>query len=152
MATLADIGEADRWRCWLCDEPVDQDISSSDPRGASVDARITKAQAKKQKKLKVAPTNERLAHIGCNTGNGTIERVVPWPEDLFVVDPAPLIATIERLRRKGGREILARCMTQADADLVAAWLIDRVSRLEPSLSVQPRIDPGGGQFLVSLVR
>lgn len=150
MVLLADIGEVDGWRCWLCDEPVDADISSSDPRGASVDARITKAHAKKQKKLKVAPTVERLAHIGCNTGNGTIERVVPWPEDLFVVDPVPLIATIERLRRKGGREIFARCMTSEDADAVAAWLVDRVSRLEPELSVESRVDEGGGQYLVSL--
>ncbi len=150
MAILADIGETDGWRCWLCDEAVDPDISSSDDRGASVDARITKAQAKKQKKSKVEPTNERLSHIGCNTGNGTIERVVPWPEDLFVVDPVPLIATVERLRRKGGREIFARCMTKEDAGAAAAWLVDRVSRLEPDLKLTARVDKGGGQYLVSL--
>ena len=42
--------------------------------------------------------------------------VVPWPDDLFVVDPAPIVATVERLARKGGREVVARCPTEADGD------------------------------------
>lgn len=151
MALLADIGEADGWRCWLCDEPVDPDISSRDDRGASIDARVTKAKAKKLKKAKAEPTAERLAHIGCNTGTGVVERVVPWPEELFVVEPAPIIATVERMRRSGGREILGRCLTKEDADAVAAWLVDRFSRLEPDLVVQSRVDEGGGQYLVSLL-
>ena len=32
MSRLDDIGEADGWRCWLCDEPVDPDMSVNDPR------------------------------------------------------------------------------------------------------------------------
>lgn len=151
MSQLDEIGELDGWRCWLCDEPVDRDMPSRDPRGASIDSRITKARAKK-KKGKTAPLPERLAHIGCNTGKGANEPVVPWPEHLFVIDPVAIIPTTDRLERKGGREIMARCPTMEDAELTAAWLVDRISRLHPNLDLESRIDEGGGQFMVSLFR
>jgi len=150
MADLDDIGERDGWRCWLCDEPVDRSISSSDPRGASIDARITAAKAKKMKKAKAKPIAERLVHVGCNTGKGGTEPVVPWGKDLFLIDPSPIIPAAERLERKGGREIFARCPTEEDADATAAWLVDRMSRLHPDLAVSSRVDGGGGQYMVSL--
>lgn len=150
MSDLDEVGERDGWRCWLCDQPVDRDMPSSDPRGASVDSRITKARAKK-KKGKQVPLPERLAHIGCNTGQGANEPVVPWPDDLFVIDPVAIIPTADRLLRKGGREIFARCPSQADADQTAAWLLDRLSRLQPDLALSSRIDEGGGQYMVSLI-
>jgi hypothetical protein len=75
---------------------------------------------------------------------------VPWPDEPYVADPAPLIAVVERLGRKGGREAVARCMTRDDADVVAAWLIERIGRLEPGLAVTTQIDQGGGQQVVSL--
>ena len=49
MGHLDDVGEADGWLCWLCDERVDRNMPSNDPRSASVDKRITKARAKKKK-------------------------------------------------------------------------------------------------------
>lgn len=147
MSQLREIGERDGWRCWLCDEPVDPDMSSHDGRGASVDSRITKAQARKRGKDR---PEERLAHVACNTGKGAQEPVVPWPDELFVVDPAPIIAAAGRLERKGGREVMARCPTRDDADATAAWLVDRMSRLHPRLAVTARVDEGGGQFMVSL--
>lgn len=147
---LDEIGEADGWRCWLCDEPVDPDMSVNDPRGPSIDLRTTKNKAKAKAKQKGAAGQERLAHRDCNTGKGAVAPVVPWPDELFVVDPAPLIATVERLDRKGGREAVARCPSQADADATAAWLVDRIGRLEPGLAVTAEIEPGGGQFLVVL--
>ncbi len=73
MNRLDDIGEADGWRCWLCDAPVDPDMSVNDPRGPSIDARTTKSKAKKKAK----PLASRLAHRGCNTGKGAVEAVVP---------------------------------------------------------------------------
>lgn len=145
-ARLDEIGAADGWRCWLCDEPVDADMSVNDPRGPSIDTCITKAKAR----AKGGPTRERLAHRACNTGRGATAPVVPWPEELFVVDPAPIIATVDRLDRKGGREVMAHCPTQADADAAAAWLVDRVGRLQPELPVESEVEPGGGQFLVAL--
>ena len=43
---LDEVGERDGWRCWLCDESVDPDMSVNDPRGPSIDARTTERKAK----------------------------------------------------------------------------------------------------------
>ncbi len=142
---MDEVGERDGWRCWLCDEPVDPSMSTNDPRGPSIDAVITKARAKK-----AGPAEERLAHVGCNTKKGAKAAVVAWPEHLFVVDPAPIIGVVERLTRKGGREVVARVPTRADGGEAATWLVDRVSRLAPDLDVVARVDPGGGQYLLVL--
>ncbi len=145
MSRIDEIGDRDHWRCWLCDEPVDPDRSVNDARGPSIDSRITKARAKKGD----APP-ERLAHRACNTGKGGVAPSVAWPDRLFVIDPAPIIASVERLARKGGREVMARCPTRADADEAGAWLVDRLSRLQPDLPVTTDVEPGGGQFLLVL--
>lgn len=150
MGHLDDIGEADGWRCWLCDEPVDREMHSNDPRSASVDKRITKARAKKKKQDKTELPPDRLAHKGCNTNKGANDPVIAWPNLFIVVDPAPIIAAVERLERKGGREAMARCPTEADANAAAAWLIDRLSRLSPQLKVSSQISAAGGQYLVSI--
>ncbi|WP_442510017.1 hypothetical protein SH528x_001621 [Novipirellula sp. SH528] len=150
MGHLDDVGEADGWRCWLCDQPVDRDMPTSDPRSASVDTRLTKARAKKRKQDKLGVLPDRLAHKGCNTGKGANDPVVAWPDHLIVVDPAPIIAAAERLERKGGREAMARCPTQKDAEAAGDWLIDRLSRLAPGLAVKSQIASSGGQYIVSL--
>jgi len=93
---------------------------------------------------------ERLAHKGCNTNKGASDPVVPWPEHLIVVEPASIIAAAERLERKGGREAMARCPTQEDAEAAAQWLVDRMSRLSPGLNVSSLITSTGGQYLISL--
>ena len=77
MSPLEEVGEADGWRCWLCDEPVDPAMSVNDSRGPSLDTRITKAKAKAKGTLPL-----RLAHRGCNTGKGATARPVPWPDHL----------------------------------------------------------------------
>lgn len=148
MSDLNDIGERDGWRCWLCDEPVDPDASVNADRGPSVDAwGSTKGSAKGKKH---ATSAERLAHRACNTRKGKVQPVVPWSSDLFVVDPAPIVATIERLSRKGGQEVVARCPSRVDADEAAEWLVDRLSRFAPDLAVTTHVEPGGGQFLLLL--
>lgn len=145
MSRLEDVGAADGWRCWICDESVDPQMSVNDARGPSIDSLTTKKPAKG--KGSVAGT-ERLAHRGCNTRKGAVTAVVPWPPQLFVADPAPIIPSVERLQRKGGREVMARCPTLADGREAATWLADRLSRLVPDLDVQTEVEPGGGQFLV----
>ena len=153
MAHLSEIGDRDGWRCWLCDEPVDPDRSVNDDRGPSVDARMTdrKAKAKGKGKHKGSvELPERLAHRACNTKKGNVEAVIPWPDHLFVVDPSPIIPSVERLVNKGGREVMARCPTRADADEAGRWLVDRISRLEPGLDVRADVDEGGGQYLLAL--
>jgi len=147
MSRLSDIGDADGWRCWLCDQPVDPEMSVNDARGPSIDSMTTRA---KSKGSTFGAGTERLAHRACNTGRGNVAPVVPWAEHLFVVDPAPLIAAVERLQRKRGREAMARCPTRADADEAATWLVGRLGRLAPDLDVSAEVEPGGGQFLVVL--
>lgn len=148
MSTIDEVGERDGWRCWLCDQPVDGDLSVNDGQGPSIDACVSKAKAKA--KGKGGAPQERLAHRQCNTGKGANEPVVPWADHLFVVDPAPILPAVERLERKGGREVLARCPGRDDAEEAAAWLVDRISRLRPALSVTTEVEPGGGQFVVAL--
>lgn len=46
--------------------------------------------------------------------------------------------------------MVGRCPTRQDAQEVADWLEDRFSRLVPGLPVTAGIEPGGGQFLVTL--
>ena len=145
MSTLTEVGERAGWRCWLCDEPVDPTLSSNDSRGPSVDSIGAAVKGRK-----AAKGEERLAHRACNTRKGAVTPVVPWPSTLFVADPAPIVAVVERLGRKGGREVVGRCPSREDAELAGAWLVDRLSRLAPALDVQTSVEPGGGQFLLVL--
>jgi hypothetical protein len=145
MSDLNEVGDRDGWRCWLCDEPVDPEASVNADRGPSVDSGAV------AKGRKDSAGVERLAHRACNTRKGKIPPVVPWSTELFVVDPAPIASTVERLTRKGGREVVARCPSRDDAEQAAAWLVDRLSRFAPDLAVTTRIEPGGGQFLLVLL-
>lgn len=92
MSLLHDVAERDGWLCWVCDEPVDPDRSVNDEQGPSVDSRTA------DRKAKVA---ERLAHRGCNSRKGAVKVSIAWPDRLYVVEPAPLIAVASRLERKG---------------------------------------------------
>gem|GEM_PF-86457 len=149
MANLTDVGEFDNWRCWLCDEPVDPDMSVNDSRGPSIDSLTTKSKSKGKNPTDIFGS-ERLAHRDCNTKKGAIAPVVEWPDHLFVVDPAPIIGSVERLSRKGGREVVARCPSEQDADDASQWLLDRLSRLVPKEKFETSVESGGGQFLLVL--
>jgi hypothetical protein len=146
VSRLDEVGANDGWRCWLCDEPVDPHMSVNDDRGPSIDSITTKAKSKAG-----AETGVRLAHRGCNTRKGAVAPVVSWPAHLFVVDPAPIIASVDRMQRKGGRIVMGRCPTRDDAQGAADWLLDRLSRLRRDLAVTTQVEPGGGQFMVVLV-
>jgi hypothetical protein len=145
VSRLEEVGDREAWRCWLCDEPVDPNKSVNDSRGPSIDNINAAGKNGKSK-----PGQERLAHRACNTKKGAVKPVVPWPDRLFVVEPAPIIGTVERLGRKGGREVVARCPTKADADEAGKWLLDRLSRLAPDLKVAVTAESGGGQFMLVL--
>lgn len=144
MSDLDTVGERDNWRCWLCDAQVDPDASVNSDLGPSVDS-YAAAKAKKG-----SAAVERLAHRSCNTMKGKIAPVVPWSPELFVAEPAPIFESVERIGRKGGREVVGRCPTEADANAAAAWLEDRVSRLAPDLSLSVQVNPGGGQYMLAL--
>jgi hypothetical protein len=63
-------------------------------------------------------------------------------------DHGPIAEVVEQAF--GGREIVGRCLERSDASAAATWIVDRISRLEPELSVSADVEPGGGQFLVVL--
>ncbi|MCB1289542.1 MAG: hypothetical protein KDB47_18010 [Mycobacterium sp.] len=149
MARLDEIGEADGWRCWLCDEAVDPGMSVNDDRGPSIDSMTSRGKAK-DKRTEAVFGSERLAHRGCNTKKGAVAPVIEWPGELFVADPASIITSTERLARKRGSEAMGRFPTESDAVVAAEWLVDRLSRLAPGLHVESRIQAGGGQYLVVL--
>lgn len=144
MSDLNDVGARDGWRCWLCDVAVDPDASVNSDLGPSVDGFTIQVSKKRTDVV------ERLAHRGCNTMKGKITPVVAWSPELFVVDPSPIVATVDRLRRKGGREIIARCPDEEDAREASDWLLDRLSRFAPDMAFETDIQPGGGQYVVIL--
>ncbi len=144
MSDLNEVGDRDNWRCWLCDTAVDPDASVNSDRGPSVDSyTVTKTK-------RGGDVVERLAHRSCNTMKGKIAPVVPWSPDLLVVDPSPIVATVERLKNKGGREIIARCPDMNDANAASEWLLDRLSRFAPGTAFATQINPGGGQYMLML--
>jgi len=131
MSDLNQVGEQDSWRCWLCDAEVDPEASVNSDLGPSVDSYYV-ARAKKG-----GAAVERLAHRGCNTMKGKHAPVVPWSKELILGDPAPIVETVERLERKGGRELVAQCVTDQDAAAASEWLLDRLSRFAPGISFRP---------------
>jgi hypothetical protein len=152
VSNLTEIGDRDGWSCWVCDEPVDASRSVNDDRGPSVDSRSNASKGKSKAGKRDAGGSERLAHRSCNTKKGAVRAVIPWPSALLVSDPALLLAVAERLERKAGREVVARCPARSDADETSAWLLDRFSRLLPEVAVESSVESGGGQFMVALSR
>lgn len=150
MGTIEEVGEADGWRCWLCDEAVDGERSVNDDQGPSVDSRLTKSKKANKKAKGLVEMPERLAHRQCNTGKGNTEPIVAWSDELFVVDPAPILTSSERLLNKGGREAMARCPTAEDAEQAAEWLLDRLSRLHPTAQFTTDIEFGAGNHVLVL--
>jgi hypothetical protein len=45
---------------------------------------------------------------------------------------------------------VARCPSVAGAADAGQWLVDRLSRLRPTMQASVDVEPGGGQFLVVL--
>lgn len=126
-------------------------MSVNDPRGPSIDTVVTRARAKsKNRGSESAVGSERLAHRSCNTKKGAVAATIAWGPDLVLIDPAPILASVERLARKGGREAMARCLTETDAEQAGTWLVDRITRLVPGMAVATDIESGGGQFLLVL--
>ena len=123
---------------------MDPATSVNDGRGPSVDSYFTAGKSAKGKGV------ERLAHRSCNTKKGATTPVIRWPERLLVSDPAVLLTTVDRLGRKGGREVVGRSPSPGDARQAAEWLQDRLSRLAPTLPLTASVEPGGGQQLLVL--
>ena len=152
---LDEIGEIDGWRCWLCDEPVDPDMSVNDPRGPSIDSRTTeraKAKAKGTGKGKGKGTGqERLAHRACNTGKGAVE-----PGGAVARRPVHRRCRRDHRHRRPACHARADARSSVDAPTATTPACRRAGsstgsrRLEPDLDVTSEIEAGGGQYLVIL--
>ena len=144
VSNLNEVGDRDNWICWLCDQPVNPDLSVNSDLGPSADS-YAESKAKKGTK-----TQDRLAHRACNTMRGKTAPVIPWTKDVVIGDPAPIFETVERLQKKGGRETVARLFDQKDAEAAATWLLDRISRLAPDSEFSIQTNQGGGAFVLVL--
>jgi hypothetical protein len=146
VSDLNFVGNKDGWICWICDKSVDPNASTNSDLGPSVDSyNIKKPKAN-------STAIGRLAHRQCNTMRGKFAPIIPWPDYLLVVDPAPIYETVERLRNKGGKEVVARCPAEEEANQLASWLVGRLARLAPELSLEVAVAFGGGQYLLTLRR
>ena len=144
MSDLTAVGDSANWICWICDSAVDPDGSVNSDLGPSIDSYFV------AKNPKDKTSRERVAHRMCNTMKGKKAPVVPWGKDLFVLDPSPIVETVERLSRKGGREVVARCPNEEDARAASVWLLDRLTRLAPETKFDTELKSGGGQYVVQL--
>jgi hypothetical protein len=72
------------------------------------------------------------------------------PEASVNSDLGPSTDSFAAAKAKGGREIVARCPDQNDANQAAEWLLDRLGRLSPGTRFSTEITPGGGQFMLTL--
>jgi hypothetical protein len=99
-----------------------------------------------------SPSGPRRSSSGTSGGGRRrgITELVPLGRRSPTADPASIVTSAERLARKRGSEAMGRCPSEADAVAAAEWLVDRLSRLAPSLDVESRIQAGGGQYLVVL--
>ena len=57
----------------------------------------------------------------------TSARTIPWGWKRTMT--APIIPTVERLTRKGGREVVARSPSRDDAEQAGTWLVDEGWRM-----------------------
>ena len=131
-----EIGEIDGWRCWLCDEPVDPDMSVNNPRGPSIDSRTTERQAK-------AKGTGKGKGKGTRSGAADPPRVQHRQGCRRSGDPVARRPV--RRRRRGDHRLGGPLVTQGRAGsgrpmprpgrrrAAAAWIVDRISRLEPGL-------------------
>ena len=148
MSRLDEVGERDTGGAGCAMSRSIPEMSVNDGRGPSIDSPHHPGQEEGQGSHRPRGTARpsRLQHHA----RGRWPRWCRGRIELFVVEPAPIIATVERLQRKGGREVVARCPTQVDGEEAATWLVDRISRLNPDLAVTAEVEPGGGQFLLVL--
>ncbi|MGW0626438.1 HNH endonuclease [Streptomyces sp. NPDC002758] len=62
---LSEIAERDGWRCHLCGDPVDPELSWPDPLSPSLDHVVPLSLGGPH-----TPENVRLAHLSCNSAKG----------------------------------------------------------------------------------
>jgi hypothetical protein len=121
---IDDLGDRDRWTCWVCDGEVDAACPAGSPHAASVDHVIPRARGGTND-----PANLRLAHRRCNGQRGSRLPELDWPDELGVHEPAPLWGVLQRtLRRRGDWEVVAAVAAHS-ADRAEQWLATAVTSI-----------------------
>jgi hypothetical protein len=138
---IDDLGDRDRWTCWVCQGAVEPRCPGGSPHAPSVDHVVPRARGGTNDL-----SNLRLAHRRCNGQRGSRLPELDWPLELGVHDPAPLWPVLQRaLRRRGDWEVVAavaidtaeraeRWLTQAVGGILGGEWETRLQPLGPSLA------------------
>src|SRR3954465_1294169 len=116
---MGDLGDRDRWTCWVCSGDVEPASPAGSPPPPSVDHVIPRSRGGTND-----PSNLRLAHRRCNGQRGSRLPELLWPTDLMVFDPAPLWPVIQRALRRPGEWELVAAVGEASAEEAERWLSD----------------------------
>ena len=112
------LADRDGPRCWLCGNDVDPAAPPGSAQAGSVDHVVPKAKGGGDE-----PGNLRLAHRICNSRRGSRLPELDWPEDVPVVDHAPVWSVVRRaLRRPGEWEVVGVAVGDEGAARGRAWL------------------------------
>ncbi len=116
------VAAADNWRCWLCGDPVDPELTRG-PWSPTMD-HVTP----RRRGGKTAADNLRLAHRSCNNRRGAADPEVGWPPELGVTESADLFSAAVELARSGGTGT-RRVVGWVDPTVLEearAWLLERI--------------------------
>lgn len=72
MISIEDLGKRDNWLCWLCNQPVPQDVKRRSKLAATRDHVVPRSHGGPD-----TADNLRLAHRKCNQGRGNRQIRVP---------------------------------------------------------------------------
>ena len=137
--TLGQLGERDRWRCWVCGGEVDRAAPPGAPGSPTIDHVLPRARGGTSE-----PANLRLAHRRCNGQRGSRLPELDWPPELAAVRSAPLWPVVRRaLRRPGEWELVGFLPTAERAVAARDWLAETLPYV---LSGQWEVaaEPAGG--------
>lgn len=113
-----ELADRDGPACWLCCDTVDAGAYAGSPWAGSVDHVVPKARGGGDE-----PGNLRLAHRRCNSARGSRLPELDWPQDVPVVDAAPIWPLVTRaLRRPGDWEVVGVVVGDEGAERARDWL------------------------------
>jgi hypothetical protein len=147
VPTLEELGDADNWRCWICDEEVPRTAKPNDPNLAVADQIAPAAKGVKGR------GDERLAHKGCNDLRKGRPPTIPWPQRFRVVDAPELLQSLARIdkRKPPAGEVVATCVDEASAAAAAEWVVGVATTLHPG-AWSTSCAPMGSMTAVRLIR
>jgi hypothetical protein len=147
VSTLDELGDAARWRCWICDEAVPPVAKPNDPKRPVADQIAPAAKGTRGR------GDERLAHKGCNDLRKGRPPTIPWPERFRVVDAPELLQSLQRVdkRRPPAGEVVATCVDAQSAAEAAQWVVGIAAVLYPGEWDTTRA-PLGSMTAVRLMR